>query len=207
MDGVGEGPAAARSPARIVTRMSDDYRARLRSLPTFPDDLPVLDPDGVPQHPLDLFRTWLDDAIATGERQPNAFTLSTIGDEDAPASRTLIVKAIDDRGLHFSSSRGSRKATQLAARPVATGLFFWRPLGRQVEVTGTVTDLGADASQADWAERPSYTGTPNPEWVLWALQPTRFEFLQATLDRKHVRVEYRRGDDGWKHRQPTTPAG
>lgn len=184
-----------------------ELRERLRALPTFPETMPVLDPVAVPTHPLALFTAWLDDAIAAGERQPSAFTLSTVGEGGVPASRTLIVKDVDERGLQFSSSRGSRKAQQLAARPVATALFFWRPLGRQVEVTGDVVDLGADASAADWRERPSYAGQPNPDWVLWALQPTRFEFLQATLDRKHVRVEYRLGADGWTHRQPTTPAG
>lgn len=187
--------------------MSDDFRERLRALPSFPDDLPVLDPETVPTHPLDLYRSWLDDAIASGERQPHAFTLSTIGDDGAPASRTLIVKAVDERGLQFSSNRPSRKGQELARNPIATALFFWRPLGRQVEVSGYVTELGADAAAADWQERPSFAGEPNPDWVLWALEPTRFVFLQATLDRKHVRVEYLRDGDGWTHRQPTTPAG
>lgn len=182
-------------------------RERLRALPTFPDDLPVLDPDAVPTHPLDLLRAWLDDAIATGERQPGAFTLSTIGDDGAPASRTLIVKDVDERGIHFSSSRASRKAAHIAARPAATALLFWRPLGRQVEVTGEVVELGTDASQADWRERPSYDGRPNPDWVLWALRPARFEFMQATHDRRHVRVEYVRDGADWTHRQPATPAG
>lgn len=184
-----------------------ELRERLRALPTFPDALPQLDAEAVPTHPLDLFAQWLDDAIAAGERQPSAFTLSTIGDDGAPASRTLIVKDVDERGLHFSSNRGSRKGQELAARPVATALFFWRPLGRQVEVSGFVTELGADASAADWRERPSFAGEPNPDWVLWALQPTRCVFLQATHDRRHVRVEYLRDGDGWTHRQPTTPAG
>jgi pyridoxamine 5'-phosphate oxidase len=184
-----------------------DLRERLRALPTFPETMPALDAHAVPPHPLTLFTAWLDDAIAAGERQPSAFTLSTVGDDGAPASRTLILKGLDERGLQFSSNRGSRKAQQLAVHPVATALFFWRPLGRQVEMTGDVIDLGADASAADWRERPSYAGQPNPEWVLWALQPTRFEFLQATHDRKHVRVEYRHGADGWTHRQPATPAG
>ena len=182
-------------------------RERLRALPTFPETMPTLDPEAVPTHPLELFTAWLDDAIDSGERQPSAFTLSTIGDDGAPASRTLIVKDVDERGLQFSSTRGSRKAAELEVRPVATALFFWRPLGRQVEVSGFVTELGADAAQADWRERPSYAGEPNPDWVLWALEPTRFVFLQATLDRKHVRVEYLRGGDGWEHRQPLTPAG
>ncbi|WP_072312903.1 pyridoxine/pyridoxamine 5'-phosphate oxidase [Agrococcus sp. Marseille-P2731] len=184
-----------------------ELRERLRALPTFPETMPSFDAEGVPTHPLDLFTHWLDDAIASGERQPSAFTLSTIGDDGAPASRTLIVKDVDERGLQFSSNRGSRKAGELEARPVATALFFWRALGRQVEASGFVTDLGPDASQADWQERPSYAGEQNPDWVLWALDATRFVFLQATLDRKHVRVEYLRDGDGWTHRQPTTPAG
>jgi pyridoxamine 5'-phosphate oxidase len=183
------------------------YRERLRALPTFPESMPTLDPEAVPTHPLDLFTAWLDDAIGSGERQPNAFALSTIGDDGAPASRTLIVKDVDERGLQFSSNRSSRKGQELERNPIATALFFWRELGRQVEVSGFVTDLGADAAQADWRERPSYAGEPNPDWVLWALEPTRCVFLQATLDRKHVRVEYLRDGDGWTHRQPTTPAG
>ncbi|MGM1028368.1 MAG: pyridoxine/pyridoxamine 5'-phosphate oxidase [Actinomycetota bacterium] len=182
-------------------------RERLRALPTFPDVLTTLDPDAAPTHPLQLFTGWLDDAIASGERQPSAFTLSTTGDEGEPTSRTLIVKDVDERGIHFSSSRGSRKAAHLAARPVATALLFWRPLGRQVEITGTVVDLGPAAAVDDWMRRPNYDGRPNPDWVVWALQPTRFEFLQATHDRKHVRIEYRLGPDGWRHAQPTTPAG
>ncbi|WP_146793264.1 pyridoxine/pyridoxamine 5'-phosphate oxidase [Agrococcus baldri] len=182
-------------------------RERLRALPTFPETMPSLDAEAVPTHPLALFTDWLDDAIGSGERQPSAFALSTIGDDGAPASRTLIVKDVDERGIQFSSNRGSRKAGELERNPVATALFFWRPLGRQVEVSGFVTELGADASAADWRERPSYAGEPNPDWVLWALEPTRFVFLQATLDRKHVRVEYLRDGDGWNHRQPTTPAG
>ena len=184
-----------------------DLRERLRALPSFPDDLPEFDADAVPTHPLDLFADWLDDAIAAGERQPHALTLTTVGHGGLPASRTLIVKDIDEHGIQFASSRSSRKAEQLAAHPIATVLCFWRELGRQVEVTGEVVDLGADASQADWRERPSYDGRPNPDWVLWALQPARFEFLQATHDRRHMRVEYLLAADGWTHRRPTAAVG
>ena len=99
-----------------------DYRERLRALPSFPESMPTLDAEAVPTHPLALFTAWLDDAIDSGERQPSAFTLSTIGDDGAPASRTLIVKDVDERGIQFSSSRGSRKAGELEARPVATAL-------------------------------------------------------------------------------------
>lgn len=172
---------------------------RLRSLPTFPADLPTLDPSAVPDDPTALLLAWLDEAIATGERQANAMTLTTVNDEGRPANRTLIVKDVDDRGLHFSSSLRSRKAAHLAARPYAGMMFFWRPLGRQLEVSGPVVALDAGTSAADWRQRPSYDGRDNPDWQVWALQPERYEFLQATLDRRHVRVEYVRAGDGWQH--------
>lgn len=176
-------------------------RETLRTLPTFPEDMPTLDPEGVPADPLELFLSWLQDAIASGERQPGAMTVTTLGAHGVPASRTLIVKDVDERGIQFSSSRSSRKASHLAANPVATLLFFWRALGRQVEVTGAVEPLDAATSQADWRERPSYDGTDNPDWQVWAVLPRRLEFLQATHDRRHVRVEYARQNEGWTHRQ------
>lgn len=178
-----------------------DLRSTLRALPTFPDELPTLDPDAVPDDPQALALTWLQEAIASGERQANAMTLTTVGEGGVPASRTLIVKDVDERGLHFSSSRSSRKGVHLAQRPIATMLFFWRPLGRQLEISGDVVALDEATSQADWRERPSYDGADNPDWQVWALQPNRFEFLQATHDRKHTRIEYLQGTGGWTHRR------
>lgn len=176
-------------------------RETLRALPTFPDELPVLDTDSLPDDPRELFLTWLDEAIATGERQAAAMTVTTVDEHGVPASRTLIVKDVDERGIQFSSSLSSRKATHLAQRPVATLLFFWRPLGRQVEITGDVTPLDEATSQADWRARPSYDGTDNPDWQVWSVLPRRLEFLQATHDRAHVRVEYLRRPEGWERRR------
>ncbi|WOF22693.1 pyridoxamine 5'-phosphate oxidase family protein [Microbacterium betulae] len=177
-----------------------DLRDRLRDLPSFPGDLAILDPDAVPGDPLELFRSWLDDAIASGERQPHAMTVTTIDDNGRASHRTLIVKDVDERGIQVSSSRSSRKGAHLAERPWAGMLFFWRELGRQVELTGPVTALPAEESAADWRERPSYDGVDNPDWQVWTLAPTRAEFLQATHDRRHTRVEYVRDGETWTHR-------
>lgn len=174
-------------------------RDRLRALPSFPDELPVLDPDAVPADPLDLVRAWLDDAIASGERQPHAVTCSTVDDAGRPASRTLVIKDVDERGVLVASSLASRKAHHLAHRPFATLHAFWRPLGRQLELSGPVVELDEAVSLADWRERPGYEGVDDPRWRVWALQPDRVEAMQATHDRRHVRVEYQRQRDGWHH--------
>ena len=178
-----------------------DLASRLRALPAFPEDLPLFDPAAVPADPTMLLLDWLGDAIASGERQPHAVTVTTVDDDGFPANRTLIVKDLDSDGIHFSSSLASRKADHLAERPYVGMLFFWRPLGRQVEVTGNAEALSAETSAADWRQRPNFDGRDNPDWQVWSLHPSRFEFLQATHDRAHVRVEYRRTRTGWTHRR------
>ncbi|PMC76998.1 MULTISPECIES: pyridoxal 5'-phosphate synthase [unclassified Brachybacterium] len=184
-----------------------DLAARLRVLPGFPPDLPVLDPDRVPEDPLELFLAWLEDAIAAGARQPHAMTFVTVGPDGAPRSRTLILKDVDEHGLHVSTHRTSRKGAQLAADPHAAMLFFWRESGRQVEVRGSITALDEQTSQTDWQARPTYDGRPNLDWQVYALQPESIEFLQAREDRQHTRIAYKRRSESWTHERVTTPAG
>lgn len=184
-----------------------ELAARLRALPAFPDEMPVLDLENLPENPLELFRAWLEDAIASGARQPHAMTFQTVLADGTPVGRTLILKDLDERGFHISTRNTSRKAQQLTENPQAAMTFFWRESGRQVQVSGEVAALGEDVSQADWSSRPSYDGRPNPEWQVYALQPTWIEFTQSRHDRNHQRAGYHREGGRWNHGQVTTPAG
>ncbi|MFT3715872.1 MAG: pyridoxamine 5'-phosphate oxidase family protein [Gordonia sp. (in: high G+C Gram-positive bacteria)] len=175
-----------------------DFRDRLRALPVFPDDLTVFDLAALPVDPLDLVRDWLADAIASGERAPHAAAFVTVDDHGRPATRSLTVKDVDDRGVHVASRRSSRKGRQLAANPSSSVFFYWRELARQLELVGTATPLSAEESLADWRARPTYAGTDDPDWQVWAVRPDRVEFLQATHDRNHRRALYVRTPDGWE---------
>ncbi|MFC7375011.1 MULTISPECIES: pyridoxal 5'-phosphate synthase [unclassified Brachybacterium] len=180
---------------------------RLRALPAFPEDMPVLHPENVPEDPDELFLSWLDDAIASGARQPHAMTFQTVLADGTPVGRTLILKDVDENGYHVSTRNTSRKARQLEQNPRAAMTFFWRESGRQVQIIGDVVALGEDVSQADWLTRPTSDGRPNPEWQVYALQPHLVEFTQSRHDRNHTRVGYRREDGRWSHGPVTTPAG
>lgn len=182
-------------------------RGRLRALPAFPRDLPVLDPALLPDDPNEQFLAWLEDAIAAGGRQPHAMTLTTVTADGTPVGRTLILKDLDERGYHFSTRRSSRKGQQLHENPGCSMVFFWRESGRQVRLTGDAVPLDDETSQADWRTRPSYDGRPEPDWQVYALQATEVEFMQAREDRRHTRIEYRRTGTGWVHGPVTTPAG
>lgn len=184
-----------------------DLELRLRRLPTFPEPLPVLSDEDLPDSPDELFLEWLDDAIESGARQPHAMTMVTARADDTPVGRTLILKDVDESGYHFSTHRSSRKGMEIEGNSRISMVFFWRESGRQVRVTGEAIALSEDASQVDWSGRPSYLGVPNPDWQRYALDADEFEFMQARLDRNHTRIEYRRAEQTWAHTAVLTPAG
>ncbi len=170
--------------------MSDSFRQMLRALPDFPNDLPAFDPASAPSDPAELFRSWLDQALDLGVRQPHAFSLATADAGGNISSRMLILKGLDGDGWHFATSRASRKGLELSENPRAAMNFYWSEMGRQIRVSGAVVQLSEAASARDWAERPSADGSANPDWQLYAVQPREIEFWQADPGRRHIRHRY-----------------
>ncbi len=134
--------------------MSHLLRDTLRSLASFPDDLPVFDWESAPEHPTDLFVEWLEQAVAASVLAPHAMTLSTSGPDGKVTARTLVLKDIDEHGWVFASRDDSAKARDLGANPFAALTFFWPQLGRQVRVTGAVRKGTRADSEADFLARP-----------------------------------------------------
>ena len=175
--------------ARHVT---DDFRAMLRAIPAFPDELPVFDPVAAPDDPAELFLRWFDEARSAGVFQPHVFALATSDRTGDVTSRTLILKNVEAGEFHFATSRTSLKGAQLAQNPRAAITFYWREQGRQVRLRGSVRELSAEASAADWRDRPGTTGEVDAAWQLFALRPTEAHFWQARHDRQHVQLDYPR---------------
>ncbi|GAB1820443.1 pyridoxine/pyridoxamine 5'-phosphate oxidase [Herbidospora sp. RD11066] len=133
--------------------MSENLRDLLRSLPVFQADLPTL--DLAPDEPFSLFVRWLHDAIDAGAPGPHAMTLSTADAAGRPSARVLICKDVTADGhWYFASGSASVKGRDLAANPNAALTFYWPRLGRQIRVTGEVTQAGPEASAADFLARP-----------------------------------------------------
>ena len=105
-------------------------------------------------NPVELFQEWFDEARAAGVDVPEAMTLATADAEGRPSARMLLLKGADERGFSFFTGYESRKGRELEANPRAALVFYWRPLGRQVRVEGTVRRLSAEESDAYWATRP-----------------------------------------------------
>lgn len=103
--------------------------------------------------PLRQLERWLTEAIDAGHPEPTAMTLATLGEDGFPAARVVLLKELD-QGLVFFTNYESAKGRDLARTPRACACFFWVHLERQVRVTGTVAEIGREASEAYFRSRP-----------------------------------------------------
>jgi pyridoxamine 5'-phosphate oxidase len=116
-------------------------------------ELPRLTEESLPADPLELFAAWLGDAEASGMTDPNAMTLATAGADGRPSARTVLLRGVGDDGFRFFTNRMSLKGRQLGENPRAQLLFFWREIGRQILVHGSVDQLSDQESDAYFESR------------------------------------------------------
>jgi pyridoxamine 5'-phosphate oxidase len=115
-----------------------------------------------------LFKLW---SAICNHRPPdiNAMTLATVGRDGKPSTRTVLLKAVDQRGFIFFTNYDSRKGRELAENPSAALTFFWSELERQVCVAGSVTKLPVGESEAYFKSRPR--GSQIGAWASDQSQP------------------------------------
>ena len=98
------------------------------------------------------FGRWFADAAALLE--PNAVVLATASADGRPSARTVLLKAYDARGLVVFTNLTSRKGREALANPVATLLFPWVELERQVVVTGAGEQVTPEETADYFRSRP-----------------------------------------------------
>ena len=147
--------------------------------------------------PLDLFRSWLEEARAAEGFEAEAMAVATATPDGVPSARMVLLKGCDERGVVFFTNYSSRKGSELESNPHAAMLFHWPSLGRQVRIEGPVTRVERAESEAYARSRPrgsqlSALASPQSEPV-----PDR-EWLERRveeLDREHAGVELPVRDD------------
>lgn len=110
--------------------------------------------DAFGEDPVRLFEAWFDEALAIGQRQPEAMTLATVEPDGRPSARVVLMKGFGPEGVDFYTHYDSRKGRALAAHPRAALVFWWGALGRQVRIEGAVSPLDEAASAAYFQSRP-----------------------------------------------------
>ena len=113
-------------------------------------------PDPLPAEPFTLFRAWFDEAqTLKAQPNPNAMYLATVDESGTPSARTVLCKGIDpEQGyVVFYTNYTSRKGQALDATGIASVLFHWDALDKQVRIEGRVVKSPPEESDAYFASR------------------------------------------------------
>ena len=117
-------------------------------------EAPGLTRKNVDPNPFKQFEEWFQAAVAAEPVLPEAVNLATATREGRLSSRIVLLKDFDERGFVFYTNYESRKGTELAENPNAALVFYWRQLERQICITGTVSKVSREESEAYFRTRP-----------------------------------------------------
>ena len=100
------------------------------------------------------FTAWFADAATYGLPEPNAMIVATADPAGRPSARTVLLKGYDTRGFVFYTNYASRKGAEALANPYASLVFPWFAMQRQVLVSGEVSKVSREETEAYFATRP-----------------------------------------------------
>ncbi|XP_073140011.1 pyridoxine/pyridoxamine 5'-phosphate oxidase 1, chloroplastic-like isoform X2 [Henckelia pumila] len=129
-------------PQVDISAIRENYIA-----PEFSEDRAEVDP-------FTQFQKWLDDAITSGIKEPNAMALSTAGKEGKPSVRMMLLKGFDKNGFVWYTNYESPKAHEISENPRGALVFYWGALFRQVIVEGSVEKVSDEESEQYFQSRP-----------------------------------------------------
>jgi pyridoxamine 5'-phosphate oxidase len=134
--------------------------------------------------PLEQFEHWFAEAKRAGVEVPEAMTLATADGDGVPSARMVLLKGAGEDGFVFYTGYGSRKSEELEENPRAALVFYWRPLGRQVRVEGSVERVPEPESAAYFATRPR-----GSQLAAWASRQSRPLGSREELERRYAELD------------------
>jgi pyridoxamine 5'-phosphate oxidase len=137
--------------------------------------------------PFRQFEKWFQEASAAQVPEPNSMILSTADGDARPSSRIVLLKGFDGRGFVFYTNYESRKGRALDRNPLASLLFPWITLERQVIIEGPVTKVAREESETYFHSRPRPS-----QLGAWAAQQSSLITGRAVLEEslKALEIKY-----------------
>lgn len=141
---------------------------------------------------IDQFEDWFRQACDADLIDPNAMSVATVDKSGRPATRTVLLKYFDAKGLVFFTNLGSNKARHIAANDNVALLFFWPGLDRQVSIRGTAEQISKKETMRYFVTRPR--GSQIGAWISAqssvvssrALLDAKFEEMKHKFANKEV---------------------
>jgi len=109
----------------------------------------------IPDNPMQLFQTWFFEVEKFGENyEANAMTLATIGHDNFPKGRVVLLKKYTHEGFMFFTNYSSEKGKSIESNPNVCLSFYWATLERQVIVKGIAEKVSEEISENYFYSRP-----------------------------------------------------
>ena len=115
------------------------------------------------EDPFKQFDQWFKIALDEIKLDPNAMSLATVGEDNKPSLRTVLLKYYDESGFVFFTNYGSRKSKQIEENENVALLFFWVTLERQIIIEGKAEKISKTESFKYFSSRPH--GSQLGAWV------------------------------------------
>lgn len=146
----------------------------------------AFDATDAPSNPVVFLARWIEDAGGPTCIEAIAMYLATSGAQAHPSARVVLLRRLDQDGLRFYTSYGSRKGRELAENPFAAAVLYWPRLERQVRIEGRVTMLPEEESDVYFGARPR-----GHQLAAWASEQSEPIESHAILEERFAHFEER----------------
>ncbi len=109
----------------------------------------------IPENPMELFQKWFYEADeSNGIEEANIMNLATIGLDNFPKNRIVLLKRFTWEGFIFYTNYNSEKGKAIRENPNVALSFFWHSQERQIIIKGIVEKIAENLSDGYFETRP-----------------------------------------------------
>ena len=138
----------------------------------------------LPSEPVELFETWLQQAVTAKLTDPTAMTVATVDESGQPFQRIVLLKHFDKKGFVFFTNLASRKAQHIQEHKKVSLHFPWHPLERQVHITGVAEKLSIAENVKYFSSRPKES-----QIAAWASKQSSRITARSALEGKFLELK------------------
>ncbi len=108
---------------------------------------------GDTNNPIELFKSWFDEAKKTEINDPNAVALATSNKDSIPSVRMVLLKSYNNQGFVFYTNLKSNKSKDIDVNPNAAMCFHWKSLLRQIRIVGKINPVSDKEADQYYSSR------------------------------------------------------
>ena len=142
--------------------------------------------DDLDDDPFVQFECWLKQAIEADIQDPTAMSVATIGANNRPWQRIVLLKHSGPDGFIFYTNLGSRKAEEIALNAHVCLLFPWLQLNRQIIIGGRAERLPTRQVLKYFLSRPRES-----QLAAWSSAQSRPLSSRVVLEQKFAQIKHK----------------